>query len=219
MDFKDRLRQIKLDRGITQLALAAAIGVGRTTVSEYESKKIGKMPSTSVFIRIARHLNISTDYLLGVTENPLPLHSNTIQLPLQTTLKQYDIIKKISDTIFDSEPVDMAYSQIFSKRLIRIRRAANISTRELSKKLMISSAAVSAYENKEQMPSFNMLVDIANCFNVSVDYLLCLSDNPFPIHDKKKAPHILELPENISVGQIRFIQRMATDIVKTYPCE
>jgi transcriptional regulator with XRE-family HTH domain len=213
MGFGKRLKDIKFDRGITQIELAKAVGISRTTASEYESLKVQKLPSVGVFIKIAEYLNISTDYLLGLTDNPLPLRSGIIQLPPKTTMGQYELIKNISIFINATDNINMVTSQSFSQRLRQIRQTANISTRALAKILMISGAAISSYENDNKKPSLEMLIDIVRYFKVSSDYLLCLTDNPFPIHDMNEPPYVLELHENISAGQIRFIQRMANDIV------
>lgn len=40
----------------------------------------------------------------------------------------------------------------------------------------VSSSAIGAYERNERQPAFHLLQAIANYFNVSIDYLLCNSD-------------------------------------------
>lgn len=53
-----------------------------------------------------------------------------------------------------------------------LRESQNYSQRELSKMLNISPACLSKYETGRSMPSPEMLIKIADTFNVSVDYLL-----------------------------------------------
>lgn len=40
----------------------------------------------------------------------------------------------------------------------------------------VSSSAIGAYERNEREPNYEMLKTIARFFNVSLDYLLCTSD-------------------------------------------
>ena len=65
MCFPKRLKELRLNAGLTQKDLAKAIEVGRTTVSEYESGKI--VPKQEGLLRIANHFNVSVDYLTGVS--------------------------------------------------------------------------------------------------------------------------------------------------------
>ena len=63
--FNTRLKELRLEAGLTQKDLAKAIEVGRTTISEYESGKI--VPKQEGLLRIANHFNVSVDYLTGVS--------------------------------------------------------------------------------------------------------------------------------------------------------
>jgi len=216
MDFKNRLKQIKFDRGVTQIALANFLGISKTVVSDYESDKSNKSPNIGHFIRIAQFFNISTDYLLGLTNNKFALRSDTIQLPLQTTYKQYVMIESLAYCVAELNLPEADFTRYsFAKRLRQLRQEKHISIRELSDKTGICIAAISGYENKFRMPSLDILFEIAKHFKTSSDYLLCLTDNPFPIHEETEPPYILELVPNLSRGQVRFIQRMANDVVKS----
>lgn len=68
MKFKDRLKELRLEMGITQKELATIVGVGRTTISEYESGKI--VPSQQKLLKIAEYFGVSVDYLTGVSNAP-----------------------------------------------------------------------------------------------------------------------------------------------------
>ena len=65
MCFAKRLKELRLNNGLTQKELAKSIEVGRTTISEYESGKI--VPKQEGLLRIANHFNVSVDYLTGVS--------------------------------------------------------------------------------------------------------------------------------------------------------
>ena len=53
-----------------------------------------------------------------------------------------------------------------------LRKQHNMTQDELAEKLNVSSQAVSKWENGRNMPDITLLLDIADCFNVTVDELL-----------------------------------------------
>lgn len=64
MDFDNRLKQIRVDAGMTQKQLAERIGVAKSVISYYEQGE--RFPSYDVLIKIARTFHVTTDFLLGV---------------------------------------------------------------------------------------------------------------------------------------------------------
>ncbi len=63
-------------------------------------------------------------------------------------------------------------------RLRELREAKHINQQKLAVELSITQAAVSKYELGLSEPDITMLKNIANYFNVSVDYLIGFSDLP-----------------------------------------
>lgn len=61
-------------------------------------------------------------------------------------------------------------------RIKELREEKNISQLELAKKLNLTQQSISLYEKEEREPSIDVLKNIANFFNVSLDYLLGKSD-------------------------------------------
>lgn len=53
-----------------------------------------------------------------------------------------------------------------------LRKANNISQKDLAKLLCITDSAVSQYEKNKRNPDINTLIKIADIMNVSTDYLL-----------------------------------------------
>ena len=62
----ERLRILRKNRKISQETLAEAIGVSKSTVSQYETNI--NDPSDPVKIGIAKYFNVSIDYLMGLTD-------------------------------------------------------------------------------------------------------------------------------------------------------
>ena len=63
-------------------------------------------------------------------------------------------------------------------RLKEIRKAKRISQLKLALALHTSQNTISRYETGEREPGIKELIDIADYFNVSIDYLLERTDNP-----------------------------------------
>lgn len=76
----ERLRKLRKEKRIKQEELASIIGVQKSAVSLYETDK--NDPSDKVKVRIAKHLNISLDYLLGIIDDPVPYYSQDTFLKL-----------------------------------------------------------------------------------------------------------------------------------------
>ena len=56
--------------------------------------------------------------------------------------------------------------------LRELRKARGITMKELGDMLGVSESTISLYENGKREPSYELLLKIAEFFNVSVDYLL-----------------------------------------------
>ncbi|MCL2798514.1 MAG: XRE family transcriptional regulator [Firmicutes bacterium] len=64
----ERVFALMKQRGVTQYRLSKDIGISEGVFSSW--KKNTQKPSTDVVIKVAEYFNVTTDYLLGVTENP-----------------------------------------------------------------------------------------------------------------------------------------------------
>lgn len=73
---------------------------------------------------------------------------------------------------------------MIGKRLYDLREAAGLTQAELGKLLSINKHSISSYERQKSEPNDTMKVTIAKFFNVSIDYLLGVVDEPTPIGDK-----------------------------------
>ncbi len=68
INFSKRLKDLREESGLTQTKLGKEIGVDQRSISFYE---LGKYePDLQTLINIANFFDVSTDYLLGLTNNP-----------------------------------------------------------------------------------------------------------------------------------------------------
>ncbi len=63
---EERLRELMKEEGLTQVKLAAQIGVKQNTISAWLSKK--KQPSIASLWRLADRFGVSVDFLIGRKE-------------------------------------------------------------------------------------------------------------------------------------------------------
>lgn len=64
--FGDQIKNLRMSKCLNQVEMAKILGVTKQSVSNWENENI--MPSVDMLIKLARFFNVSTDYLLGLTE-------------------------------------------------------------------------------------------------------------------------------------------------------
>jgi transcriptional regulator with XRE-family HTH domain len=69
LKFKDRLKQARSSKGISQNELAIAVGVHVTNISRYERGE--NMPTSEVLKKLANALGTTVDFLMSGTLNDL----------------------------------------------------------------------------------------------------------------------------------------------------
>lgn len=92
---------------------------------------------------------------------------------------------------------------MLNEQIRELRNIRGISQIQLANKLGVTKQSVSNWENDNILPSIEMLVKIANFFEVSTDYLLGL--------DKKRTLDV----ENLTEIQISHIQLIVDDLRNT----
>ena len=65
-----RLKDIREDRDITQKQVAEFLHIGQNTYSQYETG--ARQLPIDVLIKLAGFYNVSTDYILCLTDDPKP---------------------------------------------------------------------------------------------------------------------------------------------------
>lgn len=68
--------------------------------------------------------------------------------------------------------------ELFSDRLLSIRKSRNISAKDVAGAVGISKSAISQFEAGKNAPSAAVLIALADYFDVSLDYLVGRSDDP-----------------------------------------
>ena len=64
----DRLKQLRLRDGLYQKDVADGVGISLYSICKYETGK--KVPSLGVLTNLCKFFDVSSDYLLGLTDDP-----------------------------------------------------------------------------------------------------------------------------------------------------
>lgn len=80
----DRLKDLRLRGGFSTERLARQLNMSKTQYQRYENEQSDA--TTGVLIRIARFYGVSTDYLLGLSENEHAMTENLLSMEEKTLI-------------------------------------------------------------------------------------------------------------------------------------
>ena len=92
----------------------------------------------------------------------------------------------------------MTYSEEVGVRIRNIRKTLKLKQKEFVKKLHISDASLSDIENGKHNPNFDFLVNLAQEFNVNLDYVFFGKGEIFADHALSLPGRIEEFAVNVS---------------------
>ena len=67
----------------------------------------------------------------------------------------------------------------FSQRIKQLRKDKHMTQAQVAARIGVTASMVSSYETDIRLPSYEVMVQIADLFGVTVDYLLCRQDKRF----------------------------------------
>lgn len=98
----NKLKKLREARSLTQAEIAAEIGVSRERYNQYENNR--RAPDYDTLVILAKSFNVSTDYLLGRTDDPLPVRDVD-----QDLHDEHDYNKELDAFLNDDEMSSMFY--------------------------------------------------------------------------------------------------------------
>jgi transcriptional regulator with XRE-family HTH domain len=161
--FSKKLRLLRQRHALTQIALAKSLGLsGQAHMANLEADR--DLPSLDLVIRVARFFDVTTDYLLrdAITTEDAP--NSAI-----SSLRYEPGLPKLLGNKLRVLRLQKGWGQTEMARNLRLARRGYISNLETGRKT----------------PSIELVVQIADLFEVTTDYMLC---DTIPIktatHDK-----------------------------------
>ncbi len=95
---------------------------------------------------------------------------------------------------------------MLGERLLELRKDADLTQDDLAAILNINKHSISSYERDKSEPPDAIKIAIARYFNVSIDYLLGVTDEPTPID--QQIP-VLRLPKGFPREAMQELARYA----------
>ncbi len=124
--FARRLRDLRIDHGMTQTDIAKEIGLSPVTVNRYEAGD--RLPPHETLNKLANLFHTNVDYLLGRTDKKTAIVDKEMPLNLEDLFKEYNIYL-FNEPIDDESKRDI-YAFIKWKRQ---EKKADIMRKELKR--------------------------------------------------------------------------------------
>ena len=101
--FSARLKNLRTAKNITQKDLALLIGLDRTSVTKWETK--GVVPDPQTLSKLASFFAVTTDYLLGVSDDPRPTNPSTGKSASARETRQLEQLLEMDGLTFKGAPL------------------------------------------------------------------------------------------------------------------
>ena len=101
--FSARLKNLRTAKNITQKDLALLIGLDRTSVTKWETK--GVVPDPQTLSKLASFFAVTTDYLLGVSDDPRPRNPSTGKDASARETRQLEQLLEMDGLTFKGAPL------------------------------------------------------------------------------------------------------------------
>ncbi|MCL2839498.1 MAG: helix-turn-helix transcriptional regulator [Defluviitaleaceae bacterium] len=98
---------------------------------------------------------------------------------------------------------------MLGERLRRLRQQERLTQEKLGKILNVQKTTVSLYESDQSNPSDAIKVRIAQYFNISLDYLLGIIDEPMPAYHEDA---FLKFPINMTKESKSLLREYAHSV-------
>ena len=102
------LKQLRVNKGLSQVELGNQVGLKQTTISQYENGK--RTPENEALKNFASYFNVSIDYLLGVSD----IRNNDVNIEKQDLKRDLltEINKFFSDKNIKRDEKDRLYKEL-----------------------------------------------------------------------------------------------------------
>ena len=150
--FPERLKDLRKEKGMTQIELATALGVSSGTVAMWETGK--RKPSFEMFEKLTQVFDKRIDYILGTSDDPSPAKLNDLevaQLGNWAMQEEYeDVMRKYS--LLD----DFGQKTIATVLRMEFARCQEQGTLKSGKSVSVS---VKVRDLPDDIPSVNVTED------------------------------------------------------------
>ena len=91
--FSDRLKELREEKGLTQIQLAEILNISKSAIANYESG-LREPKNNRLWKKIASYFNVTVDYLMDIPDTPIILAADTASLDGKPIIIAGDTIDK-----------------------------------------------------------------------------------------------------------------------------
>lgn len=179
MTLAKRLKELRLENGLTQLQLAEILDISKSDISKYETGIVE--PNSDIVTKIATYFGVFTDYLLGVSDNRI----------------------KESDLEWRYSHVQNRLGSI----LFKYRKREQLSIDKFAEKIGISKTLEAKLEQGIYVPTMPLIKKIANITGYDVDYLTGATNSTHVLLDSASEIGTEKIPIYLSESDAHFRSR------------
>lgn len=99
--FGSKLKAVRKSKGMTQLELAKRLNIAKGSISAYEQGVT--YPSVDVLIKICDILDVSSDYLLGISDEITIKMSGLSEKQMESFLQFVSIVEQANNIVGDDK--------------------------------------------------------------------------------------------------------------------
>lgn len=97
---RTRIKELRKEKGLSQVRLSIELGVSQETISAYEAGK--HYPSAENLIKLSELLDASIDYILGLTDFRYPTYLKEISYQEQKLILNYRRLSRKEVKLLDT---------------------------------------------------------------------------------------------------------------------
>lgn len=189
MKYSEILKDLRTEQGLTQKELSKKIGITASAIGFLENGQ--REPMASTLLAYANYFGVSIDYLMGREDNN----------------SYYKIFQEEN------------FSPSFPNKIKFLREKNGLTQSALAHAINTSQRNISRWEKGEIEMGANFAITLARYFNVSVEYLLGMSDesaeNDFSVLHNRKTTDI-NIPSEILQNPLLPLSDKEINLLKEF---
>lgn len=103
---------------------------------------------------------------------------------------------------------------MIGNRLRELRKEKGYTIKELSQIINVSDISISRYENNKRDADIKTLKDLAKLYNVSLDYITCITDNRENIQLEEEEVKLLDNYRELDTKSKTIVQEQINTLKK-----
>lgn len=88
--YPNRIRELRIEKGITQIRLSIELEVTQETISAYETGK--HLPTVANLLRLSKLFSVSMDYIMMQTDNRNSIDTSSLRADEKRMLAYYRLL-------------------------------------------------------------------------------------------------------------------------------